>query len=222
VGGPLGAHINHDDRSKNFPARLASGPLKLKTHRHYGKPLNQGNIGACVGFTGADYLNCKPHRPVGRRLFTNQDGFTFYSETSKIDPFDGTWFYPPPPGTGNDTGTDALSLCKVLKALGLIGSYSWCFGLEDTLQALMLAPVMVGINWYEGFDVPDPKGRVKISGNFRGRHEVSLVGLDPKLKLVKALNHWGNWGLNGYFYLSFDDLGVLLESQGDAVIPAAV
>lgn len=224
VGGPLGSHINHDERSKNFLAPMAARvtPLKLKTHRHYGGPLNQENIGACVGFTGAGYLNCKPHRPVGRRLFTAQDAFTFYSETTKIDPFDGTWHYPPPPGRGEDTGTDALSLCKTLKNLGLVKSYGWAFGLEQVLQALMLNPVMLGISWHEGFDTPNAKGVVKFDGRFRGRHEILLVGLDPKLKLVKALNSWGKWGLNGYFYFSFDDLGALLERQGDAVVPAIV
>lgn len=215
----LGRHINHDERSKAFVAKQAT-TLRSVSHRHYGAPLDQGPVGACTGFTDADWLNCLPSHKAKAKMFRNPDGWTFYSEATKIDPFQGEWIYPPPPGSGQDTGSDGLDACKVLKNLGLISGYDHAFGIDQALAALVLSPVMVGVPWYEGFDHPDPKGLVKIDGNVRGGHEFCLLGLDVKLERVKALNHWGpNYGLNGIFYFSFDDLDALLSNQGDCTVP---
>lgn len=223
AGGPLGAHVNHDERSKNYPFEPArSVRLKKKSHHNYGPPLQQGPVGACTGFTGANFMNTKPYRPKKKwPLFKNIDGFTFYSEATKIDPWTGAWIFPPPPGSGEDTGSDALSVCKVLQRMGLITGYRWTFGLEHTLEALMVTPIMIGIEWYEGFDEPDNSGHVKLSGEQRGRHEFLLLGCNPKKNLVVGMNSWGRWGLRGegYFTFTIDDLGYLLERQGDAVIP---
>ena len=216
----LGRHINHDEHSKAFVAPQATA-LKTVSHRHYGPVLDQNPVGACTGFTAADFLNTVPAHKAGQRLKTNLDGFTYYSEATKIDPFQGAWYYPPPPGVGEDTGSDGLSVCKVLKNLGLITGYDHAFGFDQALHALVLAPVMIGINWYEGFDTPNAYAIVNKSGVVRGGHEVCLMGLNTKLSLVKALNHWGpNYGIEGMFYFTFDTLGELLDNeQGDCVVP---
>lgn len=216
----LGRHINHDERSKNFVAPMATS-LKTISHRHYGPALNQNPVGACTGFSGADWLNCLPEHKVRTRLYDNNDGFTFYSEATKIDPWQGEWDYPPPPGKGQDTGSDGLSVCKVMKNLGLIAGYDHAFGLDQTLKALMLSPVMIGVNWYEGFDTPNAYAIVSKTGQIRGGHEVCLTGYIAKQHLVKALNHWGpDYGMHGFFYFPVEVLGELLDNeQGDCTVP---
>lgn len=222
VGGGLGANIRHDERSKNFLAKTEPAKKwKTVNHRHYGPPLDQQHVGACVGFTGADYLNSHPAHKAHAKLYNNQDGFQFYSATTQIDQWPGDWFYTPPgPGYGDDTGTDALALCQMLQRRALISKYEWAFGLEQGLGALQLAPVMCGTNWYEGMDHPDTNGLVKPTGNIRGRHEYSLIGYNTKTRLIKCLNHWGAWGFKNLnvFFLQDDDLGALLEAQGDLVV----
>lgn len=218
-GHRLGRHVNHDERSKAFRAPQAA-TLRTVRHTHYGPLLDQDGVGACTGFTGADWLNTAPaHRP--RQPYrTNADGFDFYSAASHIDPFPGAWD-PPLPGTGEDTGSDGLSVCKVLQSRGLIGGYDHAFGLDEALAALVLSPVMVGVNWHEDMDHPDPRtGIVSIGGDVRGGHEFELLALNVRDRLVTGLNHWGNWGVRGYFRLRWDDLGELLENeQGDVTVP---
>jgi hypothetical protein len=107
---------------------------------------------------------------------------------------------------------------KALKELGLAKGYRWCFGLDDTLKTLStLGPVEVGLNWYEGFDRPDSKGLVKVSGAVRGGHAFELLGVDAERKLVWAENSWGPaWGLRGRFCFAWKDLDRLLHEDGEA------
>lgn len=220
AGRRLGRHVNHDERSKAY--RAPQAPTLVTTrHTHYGPVLDQDGVGACTGFTGADWLNTAPAHHPRTRLYGNADGFSIYSAATHIDPFPGAWD-PPPPGTGEDTGSDGLSVCKVLKARGLIAGYDHAFGLQECLAALVLSPVMVGCNWHEGMDHPDPKtGLVSIGGDVRGGHEFELLAINVRDRLVTGLNHWTQgWGLRGCFRMRWDALGELLENeQGDVTVP---
>jgi hypothetical protein len=76
--------------------------------------------------------------------------------------------------------------------------------------------VIVGVNWYDGFDNPDSRGLVKISGGIRGGHEFEVIGLDVDKKLFHAVNSWGTgWGKSGHFWFSFADMSRLLSEDGD-------
>jgi C1A family cysteine protease len=87
------------------------------------------------------------------------------------------------------------------------------------MAALMKAPIIVGVNWYEGFDYPNSKGLVKVAGEIRGGHEFCLFGLDAKRQIVYARNSWGKgWGAGGNFNFSFSDLQRLLNENGDATV----
>lgn len=47
---------------------------------------------------------------------------------------------------------------------------------------------------------------------------MTLVGIDISGKYVIGCQSWGlGWGINGRFRLPWEDLGMLLENQGDAV-----
>jgi len=206
----LARHVEHDERSRNYPARTA--PLRTVHHRHYGRVLDQGSTGSCTGNALVDCLMTTPLHKTGRVL-TEGDAVKVYSLATQLDSIPGQ--YPP-----TDTGSSGLSACKAAVKLGLISGYRHAFGLDDCLAALVLSPVMIGINWYESMFTPDADGLLTVSGKVAGGHEVALVGLDVRKRLVTVQNSWGpSWGKHGRAYLSFDDLGRLLAEQGDVTVP---
>lgn len=207
----LGRRVNHDPRSRAFLAYRASERVPV-LHRRWSPVLHQGNLGACTGFAAAHVINMWPlHRP-GTAFLGAPNARAIYSEATKIDPFEGAW----PP---SDTGSDGLSVCKVLKRLGLITDYRWAFGFEHTLDALQLGPVLIGTTWHEGMFKPDSKGYVRPDGNPAGGHEYVLMGDDTKGKLT-FLNSWGKaWGKLGRFHMDYDAFRALLADYGDAVVP---
>jgi hypothetical protein len=138
-----------------------------------------------------------------------------YSKATHVDPFPGEW----PP---EDTGSSGLAACKAAKSFGLISGYSWAFGLEEVLAALVLRPVMIGIDWWSSFDEPDPDGRISIrpGATVRGGHEICLDEIDAEHGRVWFTNSWGDgWAHKGRAWMSWATLGQLLADGGDAVVP---
>lgn len=173
-------------------------------------------MSSCTGNAAAGWLGTDDAEQLGRADVTEALAVALYSEATKLDPFDGE--YPP-----DDTGSDGLSVCKALKARGLIGSYTHCFGLADLLTALQSGPVLVGTAWYDGMFKPGARGLVTISGAVVGGHEYVAEGVDAERREVVFANSWGDsWGEHGHFRMSFETLHRLLEEDGDATVPHAV
>jgi hypothetical protein len=216
-GKPLGRHVHHDPRSRDYPVQIDKAVTLHKVlWPRSGKVFDQGDLGSCTGNAIAGVLNTAPEYKTGSVLQTEADAISIYSAATAIDEFPGT--YPP-----DDTGSSGLAVCKVAKARGLIASYEHAFSLAAALQALMSGPVITGVVWYSGFDRPSATGLVKISGRIRGGHEFELNGYDPATDLVSAINSWGSgWGLNGTFNFTSKTLGRLLAKQGDVTVPVAL
>ena len=85
--------------------------------------------------------------------------------------------YPP-----NDPGGSGLRrLQGRQEELGWISSYKHAFGIEQALLALVLRPVITGINWYTSFDTPACEtGLVAIGAGatVRGGHEIVADEID--------------------------------------------
>lgn len=215
---PLGRRVEHDERSRQHRAIEAEPDLtqlpRKTTHRHYGGVLDQGQLGGCVGWTGADALNTAPLRHTGER-WTNADGLDFYEGATRNDQWPGN-NYPP-----NDEGSSGLGLAKYLKSRALITAYTWTFTWAQFLAALAHTPMCVGIGWTASMFTPDTHGLVTPSGPDEGGHEFMVHAYDmdaPGGGQVKALNHWTKqWGAAGYFYLTFDAMAERLANQGDAM-----
>lgn len=207
----FGRIVNHDPRSRGFPAPrgVARQPV---AHRIYGRLLNQGHLGACVGFAGAYALNTDPLHKPGEKLRTNADGRNFYHEATLVDQWDGQW----PP---TDTGTDVNGLGKALRSLGLITGWTHCFGVDHALDALQLGPVLIGVEWTEDMMNTDPSGFIHPTGAVVGGHEVILHS-DPQTGYVIGRCAWKAWGIagKGDFKLTYADLGNRLAAQGDASV----
>lgn len=207
----LGRVVEHDPRSRGYLAALAPD-LRTVTHRHWGPVLDQGHVGSCTGNAMSQSLNTSPLRH-GRRLLTEDDALALYGAATALDSFPGT--YPP-----DDTGSSGLAVAKAAQTAGLIGSYHHAFGLDQCLAALALQPVLVGSEWTQDMFTPDKDGYVRPTGSVAGGHEYTLLGLDVRRQRVTMLNNWSSsWGRNGRAYITFTDLGTLLDAQGDVTVP---
>jgi hypothetical protein len=218
-GKPLGRHVAHDPRSKDYVAEQAD-TIEDVLHTGHGLPLNQGQIGACTAFATCAALNSLPDSgalkgKVKGHTFTNKDGDQLYGRETADEG------QPWPP---NDPGGSGLYVCKAARELSWITKYTHTFSMEAALKALMLHPVIWGVNWYDSFDNPDPEtGVCSIAdgAQVRGGHEICAVEIKASEQLVGFWQSWGPWGLDntGRFYIGFGDCERLLSEQGDVTVP---
>jgi hypothetical protein len=67
---------------------------------------------------------------------------------------------------------------------------------------------------------PDGRGFVRPTGRMVGGHAIVMNGVDVRRGVATLRNSWGaGWGRGGNCYLSFGDLGWLLDRDGEACIP---
>lgn len=210
----LGRHIDHDPRSKNFPAEVAE--LVTTLHVRHCPPFDQGNLGSCTGNAMAGMLMTDPFWTHGRAL-TEHDAVTLYSDATKLDRYPG--HYPP-----SDTGSSGRAVAHAAKKRGYCSAYRHAFGIDHALGALVIAPVIIGIPWYDSFDTPDKHGEISIAphAQVRGGHEVELLGISVELEQVRGVNSWGSsWGDKGSFSMSWATLDRLLHESGDVTTVVA-
>jgi hypothetical protein len=208
---PLGRLVEHDPRSRNFPARAALIKPRPIVWRRYGPVLDQGTLGSCTGNSMAHALNSRPLRKLGSRILREEDAVGIYQDATRIDPFPGE--YPP-----DDTGSSGLAVCKVAKNRGLISGYNHAFSAEQARAAIQTGPALFGTWWHNSMFQPDSRGYVHPDGNKVGGHEILIVG-DDMTKLI-IQNSWGpGWGRGGRFYLTYTDFEQLMMDDGDVTIP---
>lgn len=214
----LGRHVEHDERSKNYPVpRLATPPKSVQYDRHC-PPFDQGNLGSCTGNAMAGVLMTDPFWKPGR-ILAEADAVRLYSEATHLDNIRGS--YPP-----DDTGSSGLAVAKAARKEGWISSYQHAFGLDHLLHGLSQRPGLLGMHWYTSFDSPLPTGECPLTAGatVRGGHEVEMFRLDTQNQQVWCYQSWGpTWGGlgNGTFWFSFQTLTRLLAEQGDATFPVA-
>jgi hypothetical protein len=222
--GRLGRHVEHDERSRAFPISedLFPATYVSAVHKVDIPVLDQGSLGSCTGnaaeaLVGSDPVYPAlppdlPARPTADPIHDEAQAVALYSAATRRDTIHG--HYPP-----LDTGSTGLAVAKAAKSLGLISGYQHAFSLDAALKALAVTPLIVGLHWYEGFDHPDSTGHVTVGGNIRGGHEFLLYGIDADAHTVLARNSWGlSFGVEGTFTFSWDDLGRLLDEEGDATL----
>lgn len=208
---PLGRRLEHDERSRGFQA-AASPVLRTVSHAKFGVVLDQGQTGSCTGHAAAHALETRPM--YRRRQYTHADAMRFYSLGTQNDQWVGNE-YPPV-----DEGSSALGVCKGLKILGEITSYTHAFGLSQTLGALVFGPVMIGVNFYEDMAKLTSGGFMVPGGQIAGGHEMCLVSINVAGSYVGGINSWGpGWGKIGRFKMAFEHLDRLLHEDGDSTVP---
>jgi hypothetical protein len=210
----LGRHVEHDPRSRQYPARKATQPRSvLWTHR--APVLDQGDLGSCTGNALAQCLNTTKFvqsRP-GRRYLDEQYARLLYAKATVLDTFPGAW----PP---TDTGSSGLGVAKAGVALGYLTRYEHAFGFDHFAAALTLQPVIVGTNWYSTMFDTDSDGFVSPAGQLAGGHEYLALGINHRERYVTFLNSWSDgWGVKGKFRMTLDDFTALLDEDGDVTVP---
>jgi hypothetical protein len=213
LGGPLGRNLEHDPRSRSFPAlRQLGGARNHVLHTRHAKILDQGALGSCTGNALEGALGTNPLH-IRFERHTEKKAVRLYSLATQIDEFSGEW----PP---SDTGSSGLAVCKAGVQLGRLTRYDHAFGIDHALDALQYGPVITGTDWYEGFDRPDIHGVVRITGGIRGGHEFVVRGYDPFTDRVFCDQSWGDWGpLRGHFLMEVKTWATLLEAEGDVTVP---
>lgn len=207
----LGRHVEHDERSRAFPA---AGATKLVTTHHHRRsgPFNQGNLGSC---TGNALVGCLDTAPFTHSRLGERTAVKLYELATKLDGFPGE--YPP-----DDTGSSGLAICKAGKQDGYISAYHHAFGLDHALQALVLGPEIIGIDWYDSFDEPTADGELVIApgAQVRGGHELEVSDIDVEEQMIEGWQSWGDWGpLHGRWRMSWNTFGTLLDAHGDVTVP---
>lgn len=181
--------------------------------------IDQGSEGACVAFCDTNELLSSPVRVKG---LNNATASALYQEIRAEDR-----------AMGNNwaSGASTLAGMKVLKNKGYITEYRWAFNMEAVKTALLTeGPVVIGIDWLDGMYGTLPNGRVTVTGNVVGGHEILLDGYSARRKLTgddkyyeyyRWLNSWGSsYGKNGNGFIRAADLeDLLIARRGEAVIP---
>lgn len=217
----LGRKVCHDSQSLRYLAPRKD-PRKLTSTRHeFMIPvLDQLNEGSCTGHAGGHNLGSREFwSTAGSKVFKREEeadhlwARQLYCDATVIDNWPGS-FEP------DDTGSDGLSVAKVLKSRGLIAGYLHATSIEAILTALARQVVMVGTSWYEGmYDVDPHSGRMNVSGPTLGGHEYVLDEIRVESREVGMRNSWSaQWGQAGRAYMSWDDLGKLMSDQGDCTV----
>lgn len=211
----LKRHIMHDSKSKLFVFDTTDIVITDVEHECFIDVLDQGQVGSCTGNAAISCINTAPHVQAVTPIFQpDEDGaLALYSSAEEVD---GDGPYPP-----KDNGSSGLSICKVLANpyLKIIEGYQWTFTLENALKALTKYPILVGSYWYEGMDNPDATGRVRPTGSIRGGHEYKGYKIVYNEGQIWFRNSWGKqWGLNGDFWMTWEDFAFLLSQRGDVVV----
>jgi hypothetical protein len=244
----LGRNVNHDPASRGYPL----GPAVAAKARDLGEVyhpttcdvLDQANVGACTGDTGIEAIYADPILAANRATRTpgisatdavllsqagkawtqyapNQDAaYRLYSAATRRDPYAGEFSYPPP--GGDDTGSDGLTIAKVLVTAGVVSGYLWAFTADEALGALADSGVMTGIRWYNSMFDTDASGQVTLrqDSGLAGGHEIYVYGHIPAVgntpARVRFRNHWTrSWGDNGDGLMLVSDWLSLLRLDGD-------
>lgn len=221
-----GRLVNHDPLSRGFEHSRRAIQPKSVLHTLNAPALDQGALSACVGFAGAQWLNCAKNvtsRTVynrsrlrsGSRYTDNDEGRDLYHQATVNDDFNWEW-------PVNDDGSSGIGIAKALKLCGAINRYEWTFSFAGLLAALQVQPVIVGTVWTDSMFEPDSRGRIQVTriDSATGGHEYLLRGIDWSHQLVRIRNNWTpGWGINGDAYISFIDMEQLLKAQGDCLVP---
>jgi len=209
--------VHFDERSRKFSVRKLLGPKPLRSYT-WSCPrwLDQGQEGACVGFSWAHELVARP--VVVPNITAKFAREQVYWEAQKIDEWAGGSY---PGARPVCEGTSVLAGVKVLQKAGYFDAYHWAFSIKELALAIgYCGPAVLGIPWYEGMFDTDEKGVLHIGGQVSGGHAILCNGVSVKNKTFRLHNSWGqSWGVNGEATISWDDLDRLLHEDGEACVP---
>lgn len=174
-------------------------------------------VGSCVGDGTIECLSTFP----GTLLSTRANADRVYHEATILDGFKDTW---PPDDTGSDTESGWRAAIK----LGLVAGYRMAFDLASIQLGLQGGSGTAGTNWSTEMFTPDAAGVVHYNPYaVEGGHNWAIVAIDIPRRKFRGRQTWGDgFGCNspddgkpGYFSVTFDDMGKLIEDGAVAGFP---
>ena len=231
----LGRNVKHDPASRRFahpvtavedkpvewPVKIS--PLDQDLPITYGGFRFPDGTGSCTGNAGTgDEATDAAGRPgvtsdpMSGSMLDEQYALRLYADATAIDDYQGTFPL-------EDTGSDGLSIAKVLKTRGLVDGYTHVLQYAAALSAIQGGPFITGTNWYDSMFDPDPDGVVTIADGAQvaGGHEYLVIGRQVvRGQLMwKFRNSWGQtFGDRGDFYMEDATYRRLLSEDGDATV----
>lgn len=166
-------------------------------HQWFG---DQGTTPFCVGYGWAHWLHASP--------VTNYiDPAGIYYFAKYIDEWQGEEY----------DGTSVRAGVKVLHKLGFVESYAFTRDMDTLVYTLLeKGPVVIGVDWYEGFMKPSYEGLIEPTGEVLGGHCCVLTGVNVIDGLFRGKNSWGyDYGRHGRFSVTFDTMRLLMANRGE-------
>jgi hypothetical protein len=233
VAGTLGRRVPPDWRHvEQFALRCMDNLPKAPAHVEFQfappdrlRPIyNQGQEGACVGFSSSWMMSILNGHQYDPRWLWN--------EAKKIDEWPDT-------NPGDDSGTSVRAAMDILRGVGHVqvvngqdlppdpaegvANNRWATQTSDVRLAIgaMHVPCVIGCNWHSNFDTPKQFngewwiGRGKL-GSIRGGHAICIFGWSDSRKAVRLVNSWGT----GYpdVWLPRTTLARLLKEEGECTM----
>jgi hypothetical protein len=206
----LDRRVHFDERSRAFPIRQLIPAIAKPRGYSWACDVNldQGQDGACVGFSVSQEAAARPVVVPG---ITNDVAVEIYHRARVLDDFPGEDY----------EGSSVLGGIKAGRERGWYPEFRWAFGLDDLVLAIgYKGPAVLGINWYTGMFDPDTSGFLHVTGVIEGGHAILANRVNVQKRYVTLHNSWGlTWGLNGEAKITYEDLDRLLHEQGEACIP---
>jgi hypothetical protein len=175
----LGRHVHLDSRSRAYAVQPGTVAVRSVRHTAHIGILDQGQVGACTGFSATSCAYHEPYATLTSKPWkyapTAAGALAWYHENTVEDGFAGTYL-------PDDTGSDGLTASKVAREAGISTGYQPALDLDSSLAALMTAPGITGIPWYQSmFDV-DSSGLVTVDvrSGLAGGHELCVRGRDGR------------------------------------------
>lgn len=201
----FGRRYKPDERDKQYQITTPKKKSK-RTYRYwYDSALfgDQGRTPHCVGFSWMHWL---ANAPV--ISWINPDGI--YKLAQHFDEWKGT----------NYDGTSVRAGAKILRWLGLIEKYQWCWDVDTLIETVLeKGPVVVGTNWHQAMSIPNDEGLIEVKGRVVGGHAYLVTGVSTTKGLFRLKNSWGKkWGDEGRALISIEDMGKLIKAEGEVCL----
>jgi hypothetical protein len=197
----------------NNPGPIAMAAAQRKAIYYYEDAWrgNQGDTPKCTAFSSVTAAADGPVTHPGQNPIVDPN--VLYDEIVAIDRSEGRVF---------DDGATTLASAKALQRRGIIGEYLWGYSIEDFIKAIATGVVILGTDWYDGMDDPNPSdGIIRAKGSIRGGHQFEVNGADLDAAMARIKQTWPlPWGYQGKgdAFLPFEDLALLLATGGDLLM----
>lgn len=164
--------------------------------------LDQGSMGACVGFGNGGGAGTNSPWAEGNDRISNKYCVSIYYDAQRTDGQPGGEYpfaYPRYAGTTVEAGVG------VMLRRGWAEKAAWATSFDEVALGISnLGPAICGLNWYAGMMTPDKDGYIHPTGAWQGGHCIEAVAIvvnnwERLDGYVVFAQSWGDgWGDKGY------------------------